>query len=295
MLQIKLSVEHDEHILSAWMRYNLRSGFAHMPFDNCLNYWGLPKQHLKAQRVAGQSLETIVNQVSIREYSKLTIMLEHTNARLWSLSSEEPIQLAELSNTISRPNLENAGLSFSTNWKLCPKCILEDKKVLGFSYWRRSHQLPSIAHCQAHQEPLFSQIDLLQMKQLALPEKYLNSASQSVVNESQLIDWSLFVAHIDNMLKAGSIELETLRQKILDHLKIKPIAKFKDRSKYQDLSNEMFSDIGKSITSHLFTLQKGKYQNVIWQLLSGKDNRSSLINPVYWLVVMYWLRNELRI
>jgi TniQ len=33
---------------------------------------------------------------------------------------------------------------------MCPACIDEDKKNLGYSYWRRSHQLPSSFWCDKH-------------------------------------------------------------------------------------------------------------------------------------------------
>lgn len=33
---------------------------------------------------------------------------------------------------------------------LCPACVNEDKRHLGYSYWRRSHQLPSSFWCDEH-------------------------------------------------------------------------------------------------------------------------------------------------
>ncbi len=37
---------------------------------------------------------------------------------------------------------------------ICPLCIDEDISFWGFSYWRRSHQLPGMCACQKHQTPL---------------------------------------------------------------------------------------------------------------------------------------------
>lgn len=37
---------------------------------------------------------------------------------------------------------------------LCPQCITEDMDYLGFSFWRRSHQLPGIDWCLKHSAPL---------------------------------------------------------------------------------------------------------------------------------------------
>ncbi|MDP3597147.1 MAG: TniQ family protein [Nitrospirota bacterium] len=37
---------------------------------------------------------------------------------------------------------------------LCPKCVREDQEHLGFSYWRRVHQLPGVCWCPEHEVPL---------------------------------------------------------------------------------------------------------------------------------------------
>lgn len=36
----------------------------------------------------------------------------------------------------------------------CPECVAEDQERLGFSYWRRSHQIPSVYTCGKHQAVL---------------------------------------------------------------------------------------------------------------------------------------------
>lgn len=38
--------------------------------------------------------------------------------------------------------------------QMCRECIEEDLNYLGFSFWRRSHQLPGIDWCQKHMTPL---------------------------------------------------------------------------------------------------------------------------------------------
>lgn len=39
-------------------------------------------------------------------------------------------------------------------WRMCLECRDEDEAVLGFSYWRRSHQLPTSFLCPTHGKPL---------------------------------------------------------------------------------------------------------------------------------------------
>jgi hypothetical protein len=45
-------------------------------------------------------------------------------------------------------------LALPSHSKLCTSCVYEDHKFWGFSYWRRSHQLPGIEWCDKHQENL---------------------------------------------------------------------------------------------------------------------------------------------
>lgn len=40
--------------------------------------------------------------------------------------------------------------------QICPDCIREDMDYLGFTFWRRSHQLPGIDWCQKHATALHS-------------------------------------------------------------------------------------------------------------------------------------------
>lgn len=42
----------------------------------------------------------------------------------------------------------------AANRRLCPQCLLDDRKLLGESYWRRSHLLPAVWVCRHHGTPL---------------------------------------------------------------------------------------------------------------------------------------------
>lgn len=50
-----------------------------------------------------------------------------------------------------RPHLSNYG---SNCVRYCPTCAEIDIRTLGFSYWRRSHQLPGVTVCHIHETPL---------------------------------------------------------------------------------------------------------------------------------------------
>lgn len=58
--------------------------------------------------------------------------------------------------------------------KVCPNCIDEDISFWGFSYWRRTHQLPGVCTCPKHQTGLLRTKPSSPMK--LLPQKALDSA-----------------------------------------------------------------------------------------------------------------------
>lgn len=57
---------------------------------------------------------------------------------------------------------------------ICPRCIDEDVSFWGFSYWRRSHQLPGICTCPKHQIALLRTSSSSPMK--LLPQESLEKA-----------------------------------------------------------------------------------------------------------------------
>lgn len=54
--------------------------------------------------------------------------------------------------------LDGSAFDYSGNtrneWRECPKCCDDDEANLGFSYWRRYHQLPTTYYCLTHGVPL---------------------------------------------------------------------------------------------------------------------------------------------
>lgn len=68
-----------------------------------------------------------------------TPLLSTENSNKWErLISNSKITLATASNHEEH------------QWRWCPQCVNEDYKNLGFTYWRRNHQLPGIFVCTKH-------------------------------------------------------------------------------------------------------------------------------------------------
>lgn len=55
--------------------------------------------------------------------------------------------------------------------RFCPDCVKEDKDFWGYSYWRRSHQLPGVTWCSKHQCTLYLAAESAPL--LHLPENLL--------------------------------------------------------------------------------------------------------------------------
>jgi hypothetical protein len=293
-LAIKLSYAPDEHLLSAWMRHNFRCGFAYFSFEKCLEHWGLPIQHLKAQRVSGSVLSKIITQVTNSDVEMLSILLERTNLRLWRLSKDYTDDLSVLNNLMPRANIEDNEFLFSTSWHLCTQCIKEDRQRLGYCYWHKTHQLPSMTHCLKHSIPLKTNKSLSNINRLALPNSYLNEELEAYQNCDEFIEWSKFIGKINSALTLDTSLPDKLRNQMKTQLNLPDLGKFNHKESYQKITDEMFTDIGETLTKHLFKKMYGKNRNIIWIVFSGRKTRQSILPPVYWLVVIFWLKDELK-
>lgn len=292
-LAIKLSYAPDEHLLSAWMRHNFRCGFAYFSFGKCLDHWGLPLQHLKAQRVSGSVLNKIITQVTNNDTEMLSALLERTNLRLWQLSKGYTDDLSALNNLMPRANIEDNEFVFSTSWHLCTQCIKGDQQELGYCYWHKAHQLPSITHCLKHNAPLKTHKSLGSINRLALPNAYLNEELDEYQNCVEFLEWSKFIVKINTALILDASLAERLRNRIKNHLNLPDSGKYNHKERYQKITDKMFADVGEVLTQHLFKKIRGKNKNIIWIIFSGRQTRQSILSPVYWLIIIFWLKDEL--
>lgn len=295
MQTVRMSFAPGEHLLSAWMRYNLRLGFAHLSFDRCLQYWKLPKQHLKSQRVSGEVTDTIVSQLAGSTEARRSLLMCHTNYRLWILSDDTGMLNQNLSVSTGRPNLETNVLAFPVGWQLCSECVAENRNVLGYSYWHRDHQLPSVTHCLKHHTPLLTHDSLKKLHKLALPQSYLSLPLHAVDEVSELLEWSKFVSLVDRLIAENSTLPSLWREQVKKNLELPHPVKHTHRPIYKALGEQMENSLGEVLLCHLFKAWKApqmRKPNLLWMTLSGMSS-STLRHPVYWLVVLYWQREKL--
>ena len=293
---IHVRLEADEHMLSGWLRHNIRLGFSNLHFDRCLKYWGLPKQQLKAQRVNGLVIETILEQIAVDPGTHIGMLNRHTTRRLWLLGAEEEILRKEEAEWVLANNEKNM-FAFQMSWKLCPKCLIKDKKLLGFSYWRREHQLPSVAHCVIHEVELLSHHELDHMKRLIMPDKYhqkriLQPAASSV----DLSVWSRFVDTVDKLIQQKPSLPSVWRSIVRDLLDLPSPVQQKHRPLFKELLQRLEDDVGEGLMAYLFRAWRDQRKirpNILWLTLSGMKTHQGIQHPVLWLVIFYWLRHKL--
>lgn len=293
---IRVSFAPGEHILSVWMRHNLLTGFGHLPFDRCLSYWGLPKQHLKPQRVSGTILEKIIDRITSTESEQEVVWQDRTVRNLWLLSLSDTVDKSLSKVDFGRPNLEQNTFAFPMGWQLCPKCVQENHSQLGYSYWHRDHQLPSIAHCVVHNEPLMTTDSLKRLSALALPARYLDLQMVAVNEVEQLREWSYFVLRIARLIEANQSLPTLLQSQVVKVLGLPARIKYKHKALFDRLMIQLEQDVGQILLSHLFKSWRDgspRRPNVVWATLSGLNKNQSLRHPVYWLLILFWLRDRL--
>lgn len=94
---------------------------------------------------------------------------------------------------------------------LCPHCVAEDEARLGFSYWRRSHQLPGRLLCGTHGTPLLALDD--QWAFLNAPSECIKAARNLLPTREHQIDRHPLVQRfhaIGMALAARSQPIETI-------------------------------------------------------------------------------------
>jgi hypothetical protein len=84
-----------------------------------------------------------------------TIAPVHTHLNMFPFDESKPRK--RLSAWLHGGVFDYSG-NTRNEWRECPRCRSEDEERLGFSYWRRFHQLPTTYHCPIHKELLRSSI-----------------------------------------------------------------------------------------------------------------------------------------
>ena len=291
---IRLSYAPGEHLISAWARYNLRAGFAYISFDQSLKYWDLPKQHLKPQRVYDKVQRTITALSTSSDDDFHEVLMKRTVSNLWRLSLSGTEKLEEADFT--RSNIEHNAFAFTAGWKFCCQCIHADNNKYGFSYWHRNHQLPSLTHCVIHKCVLTTSDELSHLSKLNLPSMVCEQRFVVASDHIDLRNWSNFLSVVDSLIEENPNLIDRWKEQIAIELKVNVKASSRKKEIYKGWQTLFEKEVGTVILAHLFKSYHKNYSrkmNILWATLSGDNNVNGVRHPVYWLVIMYWLRKQL--
>lgn len=134
------------------------------------------------------------------------------------LDATVPIAVAVERSSANQDNTYRQGFLFRVHGKraaYCPRCVADDVDAFGFSYWRRSHQLPGAIQCPHHATPLFGAMTvdafeqcphmLTESKLLHPPELFDENSSAITDRFNKLANAILVRAPQIGRVKASSI------------------------------------------------------------------------------------------
>lgn len=119
--------------------------------------------------------------------SEWSFLVRHSNVAV-NAPVNNPLRVLELSSQLSSPRVAQIMAPGPSQLRLCPHCVQEDNSRLGFTYWRRSHQIPGRYVCEAHEVPL----------RLAFPDLPLTSLPYDWIDSSEAVDDFLVQNHHHN-------------------------------------------------------------------------------------------------
>lgn len=105
------------------------------------------------------NLEVLANQIQLFDYKSIDLLITQHTPFHYFTNFLEPSHKKQVINEIKKPKLKNVQMllgQMASNvketkyFKYCPTCFEEDLKQNGESYWRISHQLPSVLVCLKH-------------------------------------------------------------------------------------------------------------------------------------------------
>lgn len=220
--------------------------------------------------------------------------MRHTPILPWLLSVNGQ-SLEVFNDIIRRPNIEENQFSTNRCWKLCTRCAVSEQALYGFSYWHSSHQLIGATMCPVHSVPLSTHEDL-RFNNFSLPQQWLTKANTMDVSSPWIRQWQPFIYGLNRLISEDHQLPERLRNSVRNHLGLPNKISFRHKPLFDELFIQMLASLGDDCLAGLFTCYANDHQrktNILWVTLSNKNQTKSIRHPIYWLVILFWLRGEL--
>jgi len=282
----------DEHLYSWLVRLYKLSGCADfLSFQKSL---GFQDRFLHANTLFSETSEALIQRLNDREQA----LSEHTTSPLWQISVDSLLggQCPPL-DAFTHMN-EQLLFSFDTSWHSCKKCREENLDRYGTSYWHVQHQLPSVFECYRHQSILErAKEPVKNLFNCQLPHDIKTWSPVIKSPSAELRLWQSFLFDTFKLSKYKSVELRNLQQKIKEILSLNEIRASKRRATCQKQNPHFIASLGEELIQFLFRdysrPKKGSKTNILTSMFANIHKVQGERNPIYWLALTYWLKEEL--
>jgi hypothetical protein len=288
---IRVELLPDEHVYSAFIRERMLSGQMHINTKRFFEINDIVYHQMHSQLPLNTDLMSIILKMDLSPEQILHTQLEHTPASLWLLSTP----IVDVEYTMPNHNAL-AGINIDKRWRFCPQCVVADRAKYGVSYWHRSHHLCGAKICPIHDQILHSH-DELKVLSFTLPHHWLDTAEAMSLQPWE-IEWQPFIYSVDKTIKEDPLWPNRVKAQIRRYLDCEselPLQQ-KERKRFDQLAKQMTADSGQECMAGLFSSSRPDRRlktNILWATLSNIVGSAKIRHPLFWLAIIFWLRNEL--
>ncbi|WP_313894161.1 TnsD family transposase [Psychrobacillus sp.] len=254
------------------------------------------------------NLEVLVEQLEVFEYKSLeTLIYKHTPFYYFTnllIKTQKEVVMKEISKAKKKNIHMSIGQVASTVreskfFKYCPSCLEYDLKKLGESYWRTSHQLPSVLVCIDHKCLLHLSSVLYRNKnsKLISPSKEnciptpLNQCIKGTISSGKINQISKVAIESKKLLDDElSFDITQLVSMYRELLRKKDLITINGRVRQADLYRKFVSFYGIEFLSFFQSVPKNKES--CWLRTITRKHRISF-HPVRHLLLLNFLGKEI--
>ena len=285
----------EEHIYSGLVRSRYLSGQMFVSERRFFELNELPYHWLRSQTPLCSNLKFVIDALKLEPEKRYQLRIHHSPLAPWLLSytdGQDPMNV-ELSGL--RNNLEENPFNIDRRWKFCPKCLIENRAKYGVSYWHSQHQLLGARTCYIHHTALHSHDDLRYLN-FTLPHHWIAKSEPLLAEDKWQKEWQSFIFKISAAIVSNPDIVNQLKKDIHQHLSIYKPVKRSHKALLNSLFFKMREELGEECLAGLFTAYARKIPrppNILWVTLSPFTQNTGLRHPLYWLSILFWLKDNL--
>jgi hypothetical protein len=286
----------DEHVLGWINRIHLLFGYPKIA--NTFKVLGIQNEALRHSQY-NRAFSDVISFYRQEVGDDTSCFDMHTLFPLWSLGTNPTYYSQWRINNAANIQTGSIGgrLLCNKKWKYCYLCADEDIKKYGVGLWHTKHQILSLTHCVKHKVSLVEHdAHSNDLRHCFLPIK-TKVEDKQIEACAEMLEWSMFVNAVYKVLRtdplAGAKIIEKVRKAISMPVNLE--LRGDNLDKFDDLQKNFDSEMPTSITKYLFP-NYSKHKVYLFRSTMGiyqKSKVRQVTHPVYWLAIIYWLRDEL--